>query len=92
VFVVKSQRYCDPRAKLLSDEAWSAQRAGICRTLDLQPTFDSSLSILKQELDEAYHRTAANFENNTAIRIEHKDGKDNLVMLSPMYIHGCGFF
>jgi TnpA family transposase len=80
VFVSKSQRYCDPRAKLLSDEAWSAQRAGICRTLDLQPTFDSSLSILKQELDEAYRRTTANFENNTAVRIEHKDGKDNLVL------------
>jgi TnpA family transposase len=80
VFVAKSQRYCDPRAKLLSDEAWSAQRAGICRTLDLQPTFDSSLSILKQELDEAYRRTAANFENNTAVRIEHKDGKDNLIL------------
>jgi hypothetical protein len=80
VFVVKSQRYCDPRAKLLSDQAWSAQRAGICRTLDLQPTFDSSLSILKQELDEAYRRTAANFENSTAIHIEHKDGKDNLVL------------
>ncbi|MFN6565296.1 MAG: Tn3 family transposase [Nostoc sp. ChiSLP01] len=80
VFVAKSQRYCDPRAKLLSDEAWSSQRAGICRTLDLQPTFDSSLSILKQELDEAYRRTAANFENNTAIRIEHKDAKDNLVL------------
>lgn len=80
VFVVKSQRYCDPRAKLLSDEAWSAQRAGICRTLDFQPTFDSSLSILKQELDEAYRRTAANFENNSAVRIEHKNGKDNLVL------------
>lgn len=73
VFVAKSQRYCDPRAKLLSDEAWSSQRAGICRTLDLQPTFDSSLSILKQELDEAYRR-------NTAVRIEHFDGKDNLVL------------
>ena len=80
VFVVKSQRYCDPRTKLLSDEAWLAQRAGVCRTLDLQPTFDSSLEILKQELDEAYRRTAANFKDNAAVRIEHKDGKDNLVL------------
>ncbi len=35
VFVAKSQRYCDPRAKLLSDEAWLAQRAGICRTFKI---------------------------------------------------------
>jgi TnpA family transposase len=80
VFVTKSQRYGDPRAKLLGDEAWSAQRAAICRTLDLNPTFDSSLNILKQELDEAYRRAAANLKDNTAVRIESSDGKDNLIL------------
>ncbi|WP_414589557.1 Tn3 family transposase [Scytonema sp. PCC 10023] len=80
VFVVKSQRYCDPRAKLLSDEAWAAQRGAICRTLDLEPTFDKTLEILKSRLDEAYHRTAANFQDNAAVRIDIKDGKEHLVL------------
>jgi hypothetical protein len=80
VFVTKSQRYCDPRAKLLSDEAWNAQRAGVCRTLDLQPTFDASREILKSQLNEVYRRTAANFKDNAAVRIETKDGKDNLIL------------
>jgi len=83
IFVVKSQRYGDPRAKLLGDQAWLAQRAGICRSLDLQPTFESSLVILTQELESAYLRTAANFQENTAVRLEEKDGKDILV-LSPL--------
>ena len=80
VFVVKSQRYCNPRVKLLSDEAWAAQRAAICRTLDLEPTFEQTKSILKSRLDEAYHRTAANFQDNAAVRIEIKDGKEHLIL------------
>ncbi|KAB8334823.1 Tn3 family transposase [Scytonema tolypothrichoides VB-61278] len=80
VFVVKSQRYCDPRGKLLSNEAWTAQRAAICRTLDLEPTFDKTHKILKSQLDETYHRTAANFKDNAAVRIEIKDGKEHLVL------------
>lgn len=80
IFVVKSQRYCNPRAKLLSDEAWAAQRAAICRTLDLEPTFDKTYEILKSRLDEAYYRTAANFKDNTAVRIEIKEGKEHLVL------------
>ncbi len=80
IFVTKSQRYCDPRAKLLSDSSWNAQRAGVCRTLDLPPTFDASGEILKSQLNEAYHRTAANFKDNAAVRIETKDGKDNLIL------------
>lgn len=80
VFVVKSQRYTDPRAKLLSDEAWAAQRAAICRTLDLDSTFSKTLTILKSQLDEAYHRTATNFKDNAAVRIDIKDGKEHLVL------------
>ena len=80
VFVVKSQRYCDPRAKLLSNEAWNTQRAAICRTLDLEPTFDKTLLTLKSQLNEAYQCACANFKDNAAVRIEIKDGKEHLVL------------
>ena len=80
VFVVKSQRYCDPRAKLLSDEAWASQRGVICRTLDLEPTFEKTHEILKSQLDEAYHHTASNLKDNASVRIEIKDGKEHLVL------------
>ncbi|MBA3922645.1 MAG: Tn3 family transposase, partial [Nostocaceae cyanobacterium] len=80
IFVQKSLRYCDPRAKLLQGAAWEAARAGVCRTLDLQPTFDSELVALKSQLDEAYLQTAVNLPNNTNVRIELQDGRDTLVL------------
>lgn len=80
VFVVKSQRYCNPRAKLLSDGAWATQRAAVCRILDLEPTFDKTKQALFSQLNEAYHRASANFKDNAAVRIEIKDGKEQLVL------------
>lgn len=80
VFVVKSQRYCNPRAKLLSDEAWATQRAAVCRILDLEPTFDKTKQALFSQLNEAYHRASHNFKDNAAVRIEIKDGKEQLVL------------
>ena len=80
VFVVKSQRYCNPRAKLLSDEAWATQRAAVCRILDLEPTFDKTKQTLFSQLNEAYNRASANFKDNAALRIEIKDGKEQLIL------------
>ena len=80
IFIQKSLRYCDPRAKLLQGAAWEAARAGVCRTLDLQTTFDSELVTLKFQLDEAYRRTAFNLPTNAAVRIEKQDSRDTLIL------------
>ena len=80
IFVQKSLRYCDPRAKLLQGAVWEAARSGVCRTLDLQPTFDCELVALNAQLDEAYRRTAFNLPTNAAVRIEFQDGRDTLVL------------
>ncbi len=80
IFVQKSLRYCDPRAKLLQGSAWEAARSGVCRTLDLQPTFDSELVALNSQLDEAYRRTAFNLPTNAAVHIELQDGRDTLIL------------
>jgi len=80
IFVQKSLRYCDPRAKLLQGAAWEAARASVCRTLDLQPTFVTELVALTSQLDLAYHQTSLNLPTNTAVRVEQKDGKYTLVM------------
>ena len=80
VFVAKSYCYCDPRAKLLQNAAWESARAGICRTLDLQPSFEAELLALKSQLDQAYRRTASNLPTNAAVRIEQDSGQDTLVL------------
>jgi len=66
-----SERWDDPRAKLLQGAAWEAARASVCRTLDLAPTPEGELATLASVLDEAYHQAAANLPANAAVRIEH---------------------
>lgn len=80
IFVQPSLRYCDPHAKLLQGAAWDAARAGVCRTLDLEPTFDVELVKLSSQLDGAYRQTASNLPTNAAVRIEEQNGKDTLVV------------
>jgi hypothetical protein len=38
IFVNPSERWCNPRAKLLHGAGWDSLRAQVCRTLDLAPT------------------------------------------------------
>lgn len=76
VYVVASERWGDPRAKLLQGETWEAIRPKICRTLQRQTDAGLELEKLGVLLDEAYRRTAANLPNNTAVRIETHAGRD----------------
>jgi TnpA family transposase len=70
VFASPSERWGDPRAKLLQGSAWEAVRAQVCRTLGRAHSPDDELRALSEQLDEAYRRTAANLPTNAAARIE----------------------
>ena len=63
------ERWADPRAKLLSGEAWEAARPGVRRALGLPEDPDGCLAKLRQRLDEAYLRTAENLPDNDALKI-----------------------
>jgi hypothetical protein len=76
--VSPSERWGDPRAKLLQGSEWEAARAHVCRTLDLSPGAEGKLEALAAQLDEAYRRVAANLPRNADIRIERVNGKDRL--------------
>jgi TnpA family transposase len=80
VFVAPSERWSDPRAKLLQGAAWEAVRGQVCQTLGRSEKASESLSTLQTELHTAYQHTLANFAANTAIRIEQKDGQDHLIL------------
>lgn len=80
VFVSPSDRWGDPRAKLLQGEAWESTRAQVCRTLGREITPENELASLQQRLHEAYLRTAANLPTNTPVRIEQRAGQDTLVI------------
>ncbi len=80
VFVPESERWGDPRAKLLHGAEWKSARAKVCQSLGLEPTAKKELQSLERLLDEAYRRTGDNFPQNDAVRIEKEDGKDVLVL------------
>ena len=56
VFVTRSGRFTDPRARLLSGSAWTAARHEICAGLNLDPDPPQALKRLGAQLDAA--RTA----------------------------------
>lgn len=80
LFVDKSERWSNPSAKLLQGQAWESARSHVCRALSLNANATPELEKLKQQLDEAYQRTAKNLPNNEAVKIEVVKGKETLTI------------
>lgn len=80
IFVSPSQRWNDPRLKLLQGKTWEEIRPRVCRVLGLTTDPHYELERLSEQLDAAYHRTAANLADNPSVRIEPKDGHDRLIV------------
>ena len=79
VYVAPSERWSDPRAKLLSGAAWEAARPNVLRALSLPEDPEEYLEELGDTLDAAYQRTAANLPNNAALKVGPKGrGADSL--------------
>ena len=56
VYVEGSERWGDPRAKLLHGPQWEAKRSTVCRSLGHASSADTVIEGLKNELDAAYRR------------------------------------
>ena len=80
VFVPQSERWGDPRVKLLQGAQWEALRPQVCRALGHPDNAEPALQALTQQLDAAYRRTIANWPTNTAVRVERRSGRDTLVL------------
>lgn len=76
VFVARSGRFTDPRAKLLSGPAWEAARPEICASLNHHPDPERALERLGAQLDGAYRQTAARLDVNVALEIQRISGMD----------------
>src|SRR5947209_4338994 len=76
VFVDPSERWGDPRAKLLQGEQWEGIRVQICQTLGKEVSSERTLELLGQQLEEAYQRTMTHLPTNAALQIEQRDGED----------------
>jgi len=80
VYAPVSQRWADPRARLLDGKDWEAARDEVAASLghDLDP--HRELAELADDLDRAYRAVADRLEDNDAVRIESVDGHDRPVL------------
>lgn len=76
IFVDPSERWGDPREKLLQGEQWEGIRAQICQTLGREMSSEPTLLQLGQQVEEAYQRVITHLPTNTALQIEQQDGVD----------------
>jgi TnpA family transposase len=80
VYVEASDRWGDPRTKLLQGMEWEAKRVQVCRALGHPTNSDEALIGLTQQLDAAYRQTADRLGKNDAVRVEHQNGKPTLTI------------
>ena len=77
IFVTPSERWSDPRTKILQGAAWTDVRADVCRARCSEDP-QAELEALTRELGEAYQRAAAGLPDNAAARIETERGRVRL--------------
>jgi Tn3 transposase DDE domain len=80
VFVTRSERWGNPRLKLLHGAPWETMRPHVWRALNRHESPEPALHTLAQALETAYQRTAAPFSTNAAVRIEAVKGRDTLTL------------
>lgn len=74
VYVSGSDRWGDPRSKLLEREKWESGRIQICRSLGRPVNPHHAIGSLISQLDGAYKQVSKNFDNNDSIAID-RSGK-----------------
>ncbi|CFV36689.1 Tn3 family transposase [Yersinia pseudotuberculosis] len=74
IWLKNSDRWGDPREKLLQGEEWQAQRVLVCRALGHPTDGHKGVQQLAVQLDETWRAVASRFEGNTEVHICN-DGK-----------------
>jgi TnpA family transposase len=80
VYVHNSDRWGDPRAKLLAGSEWQSQRIQVCRSLGHPANGHEAIQKLTQQLDTTYRKVAANFGANDAVRVDNTGDRPTLTI------------
>jgi TnpA family transposase len=83
VYVENSDRWGDPRAKLLQGADWQANRTQVCRSLGHPAQAHDAITGLTSQLDETYQRVAASFDGNGTVRLD-LSGKHPALTITPL--------
>lgn len=71
VYVANSDRWSDPRSKLIQGREWQANRQYVCRSLGHPILPDEAIASLTKQLDATYKQVAARSESNQSVRVGH---------------------
>lgn len=81
IYVQQSECWGDTRENLLQGAVWQANRIQVSRTLGHSLVAGEDIAKLTAQLDESYKKVAANFSENTAIKIDNS-GKKTAVTIT----------
>lgn len=70
IYVENSDRWGDPRAKLLQGVEWQANRIQVCRSLGHPLNPREAIDGLVRQLDATYKQVAENFDDNKAVELD----------------------
>ena len=80
IYAVSSERWGDPRLKLLSGDKWSVLKPNICRSLNLSDNPLTEITQLEQELNDNYKMFINGLADNNTVRIGEKNNKPKLIV------------
>lgn len=80
IFIENSDKYSDPRSNLIQPEEWEVRKPKILGTLRWFANPKESLKPLKIELNDAYKNTVENWESNSDVRVEEKNGNSKVII------------
>ncbi|EPC9792617.1 Tn3 family transposase [Klebsiella variicola] len=82
VYVENSDRWGDPRAKLLQGHEWQSNRINVCRSLGHPLDPKEAIDGLVRQLDATYKQVAANFDDNKAVELDLSGKRPTLTIAS----------
>ncbi len=80
IYLNLSDRWSDPRAKLLQGEQWLSNRAAICSSLGHPINPEEAIKDLTVQLDNSYRKVATNFDKNKAVQIDRSGKQPSLTI------------
>lgn len=80
LYVENSDRWNDTRSKLLQGVDWQNNKIQICRSLGHLISSQDAITNLTNRLDSAYKKVAANYDDNSAIRIDDSGKRPTLTI------------
>lgn len=82
IHVERSERWCDPRAKLLRGLAWEQHKIPVCRSLNLSTDFNEEFDYLSSTLAYTYQNVLQRLSTNGSVEIVKNNKGKNRIKLS----------